>query len=456
MKNKMFLLLSVFMIFMLIVGCSTNSSNKSPANNAAAPSNDKEPSNNKGTDDSKVVEITYVIQGDGKRMLPVVEAFEKENPNIKVKLEPYPFRQLFETIEVKLGSQSTDVDILDVDVPLVANYSVKGFLEPLDNYLDPGIRAKFIDSAVEAGSYNGQFMAPPLNTSTQLLYYNKDIFDEKGVPYPSFEIEDRMTWEEVVKIAQQLTYDVTGNGQTDVFGLSFHQISRPYQMLALPQSLGAKVISDNGIVSTGYTNSPEMIQAGQFYYDLFNTWKITPKIPVEQSQEYFYTGKVAMFVSGPWEVANLATTDINYGIAPHPYFEGGKAVTGTGSWHVGISKFSNKKEAAAKFIEYVTAGEGSRIWFETVKNLPANVELLKEIMENPAYENFPDNVQRLGAYEASNTAVPRPLTPGYLEWETIVNRAFEDIKNGSDPKKTFDSSVVEIDRLLKKYESLVK
>lgn len=139
------------MVFLLIAGCSTNNSNKSPDNNATAPSNDKEPSNNQGTGDSEVVEITYVIQGDGEPMLPVIEAFEKEYPNIKVKLEPYPFRQLFETIEVKLGSESTDIDVLDVDVPLVANYSVKGFLEPLDSYLDPGIKAKFIDSAVEAG-----------------------------------------------------------------------------------------------------------------------------------------------------------------------------------------------------------------------------------------------------------------------------------------------------------------
>jgi ABC-type glycerol-3-phosphate transport system substrate-binding protein len=456
MNQKKFLLFSVFMIFMLIVGCSNNSTSESPSNKTAAPSNNKEPANSQGADDSEVVELTYVIQGDGERMIPVVEAFEEANPNIKVNLEPYPFRQLFETIEVKLGSKSTDIDIIDVDVPLVANYTVKGFLEPLDNYLGPDVRAKYIESAIEAGSYNGEFMAPPLNTSTQLLYYNKDIFDKKGIEYPSFEIEDRMTWEETVQIAEQLTYDETGDGQTDVFGLSFHQISRPYQMLALPQSLGAQVISDNGIVSTGYTNSPEMIQAGQFYYDLFNTWNISPKIPVEQSTEYFSTGKIAMFISGPWAVASSEEAGLNYGVAPHPYFEGGKAVTGTGSWHIGISKFSTKKEAAAKFIEFATAGEGSRIWFEVGKNLPANVDLLTEIMEDPSYEEFPKNVQRLGAYEASNTAVPRPLTPGYLEWETVVNRAFEDIKNGADPKTTFDGAVVEIDRLLQKYASLVE
>lgn len=62
----------------------------------------------------------------------VVEAFEAENPDISVKLEMYPYRQLLENIEVKLSSESQDYDVISVDGPLVANYTVKGFLEPLD------------------------------------------------------------------------------------------------------------------------------------------------------------------------------------------------------------------------------------------------------------------------------------------------------------------------------------
>src|SRR5215469_7542917 len=64
----------------------------------------------------------------------VVAAFEAQNPDIKVQLDVYPFRQLFETIEVRMKAQDKDVDLINVDVPLVASYSLRGFLAPLDEY----------------------------------------------------------------------------------------------------------------------------------------------------------------------------------------------------------------------------------------------------------------------------------------------------------------------------------
>src|SRR3984885_14792144 len=64
----------------------------------------------------------------------VIAAFEAKNPEIKVQLDTYPFRQLFETIEVRMKAQDKDVDLISVDVPLVASYSVRGFLAPLDEY----------------------------------------------------------------------------------------------------------------------------------------------------------------------------------------------------------------------------------------------------------------------------------------------------------------------------------
>ncbi|PLS09668.1 ABC transporter substrate-binding protein [Neobacillus cucumis] len=424
-------------------GCSSNKDVSSSSNNSKA-------------GDSGKVELTYVSTQGEEAMKAVIDGFEQENPNIKVKVEHYPFRSLFETIEVKMGSKSKDVDLIDVDVPLVTNYSVKGYLEPLDKYLSPGIKEKWIDSAVTAGSYKGELMAPPLNSSSQVLFYNKKILQERGVTPPPMEPEKRWTWEQVVEAAKKLTYDKNGDKQTDVFGFSFEQISRPYQILPLSQGLGAEAVDKDGLVSEGYTNSKEAIKAGKFYYDLFNTWKVSPKIPVEQAPEYFKSGKIAFFVGGTWNIKAFTDAGIDFGVAPHPYFEGGKIVTPTGSWHIGVSKYSTKKEAAAKFVEFLTAGKGAQIWQDQTKGLPANVDLLKQIETDPKYEKFPENVNRLGAYEASHTAVPRPLTPGYLEWETLVNKAYEDIKNGTDPKQALDTAAAQIDRQLKKYTSAVK
>lgn len=405
-----------------------------------------------------ITEITMITNsGWGKSGLQeVIAGFERENPDIKVKLEEYPFRQLFETIEVKLGSKSQDYDVITVDGPLVANYWVKGYLEELQSYMpSDDWKLKWIDSSILAGSYGGKLIAAPMNTSSQVLFYNKDLFKEKGIEPPAMDVEQRWTWEQVIDAAQKLTYDTNGDGQTDVFGFSFEQISRAYQTLALAEGLGAKSLRDDGIVATGYINSDLSVKAGQFYYDLFNTWKVSPRISPEESGEYFMNGKIAMFIGGTWNTRKFTEANVNYGIAPHPYFADGTAATPTGSWHLAISKYSAKKEAAAKFIEYLSVGAGSDLWFQGNRDLPSHLDILGMIEQDPEYDQFPNDVYRIAAYEAKHTAVPRPLTPGYLEWETLYNKAYEDIKNGTDPKKALDQAAEQMDKQLAKYRDVV-
>ncbi|MNE54096.1 hypothetical protein D3C80_1488590 [compost metagenome] len=82
--------------------------------------------------------------------------------------------------------------------------------------------------------------------------------------------------------------------------------------------------------------------------------------------------------------------------------------------------------------------------------------MLNDIATDAKFDAFPENAFRLGAYEAQNTAVPRPISPGYLEWETLLTKAYDDMKAGVEPKKALDQAAQQSDRLLKKYESLKK
>lgn len=444
------------LVLLLAAGCS--SSNQSPPpGDTAAPSAEAPAKQADGG--SGATEITMITLSDWDKhgLSDVIAGFEKQNPGIKVKLEMYPFRQLFETIEVKLGSKSKEYDVLTIDGPLVSNYSAKGYVEPLEPLLSSqDWKDKWIESSIKAGTYNGKLMAAPMNTSSQVLYYNKDLFEKKGITPPSFDIDKRWTWEQVVDAAKQLTSDTNGDGQNDIFGFSFEQIGRAYQVLALAESLGAKSLSDNGLTATGYVNSEKSLQAAKFYYDLYNTWKVSPKIGAEESGDYFATGKIAMFVGGTWNTGKFNDAKLNYGIAPHPYFAGQNIATPTGSWHVGVSAYSTKKEAAAKFVEYLTVGEGAKAWFNGNHDLPSNTDILKMINEDKKYDEFPNNIYRIATYEAEHTAVPRPVTPGFLEFESLFNKAYDDIKNGTDPKKALDNIAAQMDRQLKKYESVVK
>ena len=402
-------------------------------------------------------------------MQQVIDAFHETTPNIRVELETYPFRQLFEVIEIRMSGQSRDVDVLSVDVPLVASYSARGFLHPLDEYFTAEeIEATWIPSAVAAGTYGDQLMAAPQNNSTQFLYVNRALFEEAGVEPPPMlvpgtaptaeQIEEivngRWTWEQVAEAAQQLTLDTNGDGVSDVWGFQFDQVSRPYQILALPESLNQPSLSPDGLSTEGYLNSEPWIRAAQFYYDLFNTWQVSPKgVAPEQSSELFATGNAAMFVGGEWNVPTFtAAEDLDFGVAAHPYFADGRVATPTGSWYAGISAFSDYQAEAAEFIRFLTLSpEGTRIWFEAQGHFPVTNELLDLIDTSEEFAEFPRSPYRLGTYEARNTAVPRPQTPGYLEFEDILNNTLEDIRNGTAPADALNAAVPRIDRALARY-----
>lgn len=418
------------------------------------------------------VTLNFVtLSGDWQgNMQRVIDAFEAQHPNIRVQMENYPFRQLFEVIEIRMQAGTPDVDLISVDVPLVANYSIRGLLHPLDEYFtEAELTNTWIDASWQAGMYEGSFMAAPQNTSTQFMYLNLTHFREQGVePPPHLNRDDtrpieeqveevvqgRWTWEQVVDAAQALTVDTTGDGQINVWGLLFGQVSRPYQMLALPESLNQPSVSADGLSTDGYLNAPGWIQAGQFYHDLFSALRVSPRgITADETGEAFMAGRIAIFVQGEWGLIPYSEVEgFELGVAAHPFFEEGRVATPTGSWHVGISTFSEQKDAAAEFIRFISlTPEGSRVWYESHGQFPATLELLDAIDNSEATTVFPRSAYRLGAYEARNTAVPRPSTPGYLEWEDIVAQTLEDIRNGEDPAQALNAAVPRIDRILARY-----
>lgn len=397
------------------------------------------------------VTLNFLIMPDLEILQPTFDRYEELNPGVKINVEVLPFDSMFEAIEVRLGNGESSIDAFLVDVTVVANYALKGYLTSLEDKIAPASPKNLTAAALDSVTYDGHIYALPLYSSCVQLYYNKDIFDQKGVAYPASGVDGRMTWEQVVELGKQLTYaDETGK---QIYGLVFEQVNRPYQLLPLAQSLGAtQFVSEDGLVTAGYTNCPEMVKAGQFYSDTFNTWKISPKVGADESTNLFTSGQVAMFVGGSWQIPAMKSANLNFGYAPHPYFEGGVAVTPTGSWCAGVSAYSKQQAAAAKFVEYLTCDNETAIQnFQLIKNLPSNIAALESIDTDPAYESFPDDVARLSAYESLNTAMARPKMAGYTEWQSIVEEAFSDMMNGADPQTALDAAVAEIDRQLQKY-----
>jgi maltose-binding protein MalE len=141
---------------------------------------------------------------------------------------------------------------------------------------------------------------------------------------------------------------------------------------------------------------------------------------------------------------------LDWACAPVPAFKGyeNKVGSPTGSWHFGINKASAKKDLAATFIKWFSLGEGNTLWLAANRDVPSTMFASNAVQSDPNAEEF----MKIAAFEAANTAVPRALTPGYPEYSTIMDAAFEDIRNGSNVKSTLDNAVREINSALAKYK----
>jgi len=151
-----------------------------------------------------------------------LDRFEEET-GIKVNLTTYPFRELLQVIEVGMQAKSSQFDVLEVDSPLTASYAVRGYIKPIDFPLEE--QEKYFPATVELAKWNGKFYNIPFENSTQFMYYNKDLFEKAGIPFPSMDVNQRWTWEKVVEAAQKIQETINKEGETKKWGLLFDQVN---------------------------------------------------------------------------------------------------------------------------------------------------------------------------------------------------------------------------------------
>jgi fructooligosaccharide transport system substrate-binding protein len=373
---------------------------------------------------------------------PIMEWFEARNPNVKLSVEKIPFTQIFQTIEVRLQARNAEPDIFICDSPLTASYASRGHLLDLTPHLD---KARFASAALQAATYDGKLYSAPFGSSMQVLFYNKALFKEAGIAPPEADVARRWTWEKMLEAARKLTD--AGKGQ---WGFAFEQSERPYQLLPLGQSLGGVALSPDGFKATGFIDGPAFVEAYTWMQRLYSDWKVAPQgqfdpnIPVEM----FGNGKIAMMVAGTFSTATLLQRfpNLDWGTAPMPYFEKGKPVTPTGAWHFGINPRTRNQSQTLAFLRDLMTEELHALWFKLRPYPP----VLKTIWDKEK-ATFDTEMWRFVRHELDNTAIPRPATPGFREYEDLVRVALRDIQTGADVKGALTAAAQRIDREMQKY-----
>jgi ABC-type glycerol-3-phosphate transport system substrate-binding protein len=388
------------------------------------------------------LKVVWMGWPDGQ-VLPLMAEFEKRNPTIKIALERMPFQQIFQALEVRLNARNGDPDIYIVDSPLTASYASRGHLMALDSIID---KKRFAPSGIAAASYDGKIYSAPFGSSMQVLFYNKEMFKAAGIVPPSADPAARWTWEQVVDAGRKMAKPAD-----NIWGFTFEQQERPYQLLPMGQSLGGTALSPDGFKSTGFIDGPGFVEGFTFMQKMYTEAKISPpgQFDPTLTPELFGAGKCAMMVAGTFVFDTLKNKfpNLDFGVAPHPYFAKGKPVTPTGAWHFGVNARTQQKAAATQFVTDMLSDDMNVLWFKLRPYVPT----LNAVWDKEA-SAFTSDLWKIAKYDVQNTAIPRPATPGFREYEDILRVALRDIQSGAGVQSILTAAAQKIDREVAKYK----
>jgi fructooligosaccharide transport system substrate-binding protein len=392
----------------------------------------------------KQVELTFVKNlgnpAFNKAYEEVVAAFEAKHPNIKINMQSMNWANEYELrLRTELAAGNYP-DVMAIDSPNLALYANAGALLSIDsNMKKEGNLEDLPEGLVNGLTFEGKiFLAPIVNPSIA-LYYNKSLFRKAGIPFPSNDPNQPMSWDEVLEIAQKIS-----NPEQGVFGIDpaqgFGAGEGPsYFKLPILWQFGAEVLSPDAKTAEGYLNSKEAIKALQFYQDLYQKHRVATSVLPPAS---FETERLAMTVLGSWHLSELQNypgfvLEEDFGVAPLP--KSTHQVAPNGGWALGISAKTKYADEAWEFVKFATGYEGSKRFVEITGDLPARYSVAKDF---PELNEYPKNIF---VQQGQNYSKNRPVTPAYPVISEAIKELFEEVgKNGKDVNTAANEAVEKI------------
>ena len=421
MKKKLALFLALVLMISLLAGIPAYAEEEKPA--------------------GKIVWLTNSAYGDVPKSL--ADAYMEYNPNAEIELEAYSRTELMKVIDIKVGAGDTSYDVMFVDQPLIASYYWKDYLLTLNDSFTDEELALLTDADRDAGYVEGDLEALPLTSSSQVLMVNLDLLAEAGLTLDEsvLNLESRLTWEQLRDLAVAFQQKMDPDHTKGYWGFVFGQQNNPYQLLALGNSLGEKAVADDGVTIDGVFNTDNWVKAFQFNQDLYTKDQVSPVGATDDEvKALFYSGKLLFYVAN---TIRAAKADFAIAGILHPYFEGGQVAIPTGSWYLGISKYSQNVDLATDFIRFCTVGDGAELWMINNNQVPARVDLLANITNDQyeAFKEWPGSATKIAAMEnLAGNGYMRPTTYGWGSFDTYFASFVTDIRSGADVRETLDAT----------------
>lgn len=223
-----------------------------------------------------------------------------------------------------------------------------------------------ITGLLDSAKYQGNVYGFPRDIGLEVLYYNKVIFDEVGVTYPT----DEWTWDDFQKALEALT-KVESTGRVSRYALGME--GGKYQ-LWVGQNKGA-ILDDFSNPSKCMLTEPEAMAGIKFFADMMNNNQAMRDANLSQAggdAAVFQSGQVAMIIQNASRISAFNAANMNYDVATVPIPVGGQRSAGAGGAAWVMSSLSDDKDAAWTFLSWLQSTDGGQaIYTASGEILPA-------------------------------------------------------------------------------------
>jgi len=262
------------------------------------------------------------------------------------------------------------------------------------------LKNEFVDVVANDVVRGGKIYGLPLSVDTLVLFYNRDLLNNAGIPLPP------ANWQTLQENVKKLTYqDQDGKlVQSGVALGTAENVERFADILALLMLQNGAVMTTGNQVTFGlvpqgfpdqtYNPGPEAIR---FYTDFANPGKevYTWNSSFADSVDAFAQGNAAMFFGYSYHIPYLAAKrqgKLNYGIAKMPQIEGRTETNFANYWFQTVSKKSKNINEAWDFIQFISKSKEAKKYLTRTLKPTALRSLIEEQINDDQFKIFADQL----------------------------------------------------------------
>ncbi|MGI6209712.1 MAG: ABC transporter substrate-binding protein [Anaerolineae bacterium] len=359
--------------------------------------------------------------GDTAKITEVtLPAFMEENPDITVTYEAPPWAEYWTKIQT-LAASGGMPDAYGQSVAYGWDHANKGISLNLQPYIEADLNTDDYFMEMELGCHrypnpaDGDLYSFPVRWVGEWLFYNVDIFDAVGAPYP----DETWTYDDMLAAAKNLT-KVSGD-TTEIYGMVAP--SGHIALDAMIKANGGQVLSPD--YKTCLLNEPEAIESIRWAVNCVLEHKVapTPAALAGFPEGAFASQAVAMILEGSYAAHNWKDAEFNWDVAYVPLGKVGRVMY-AGPDSISIAKQSAHKDAAWALIKY-WVGEKNQMAMDDL--IIGGVPFLKKAAYSDTFlnrEGTPKGIQSI--LDMASVGRGADFGSQWMEWRvTIMNQELD-------------------------------